>query len=202
MRQQWSRALLAALIWSLSAAAIAQEQKAPKAAPVPVLYRLTCWEVDDTTYHALRGQAKADPAKLKGRRIQEAELLTVSGEESLVHVGQKEPLVYYDARASRFNIQFVDIGFKLDVMWDGDTLEVRPELSDLQSLVTADESGRVARYPQTQVQICEATFTGVRLGDTYVISAAAGAAATAQVRVLDPTPKAKNLIMTLSLEAP
>ena len=202
MRQTWSRAILAALILSQSAAVTADEVKAAKSPAVPVLYRLTCWEVDDKTYQDLRGKAKVDAGALKGRRVQEAELLTISGVESLVHVGQKEPIMYYDPRASQFQVQFVDTGFKLDVKWDGDRLEVRPEVSDLQSMVISDESGRVARYPKTHVQICEATFSGVKLGDTYVISAAAGAGATTQVRVLDPTPKAKNLIMTLNLEAP
>lgn len=201
MRQCWSRTLLAALIWSQGSTVLAEEVKAPKSS-VPVLYRLTCWEVDDKTYQTLRGKAKVGSDEVKGRKIQEAELLTISNTESLLHVGQKEPITYYDPRASQFQIQYVDIGFKLDVNWDGDKLEVRPEVSDIESMVISDESGRVSRYPKTHVQICESSIRGARLGDTYVISTGAGTVAVSQVRVLDPAPKARNLVLTLSLEAP
>lgn len=202
MKLNWLWGVMALLMISSSGAGLAQEVQPKKATPVPVLYRLTCWEVDDAVYQALRGKAKVDLKAVQGRRVQEAELLSISGTDSLVHVGQKEPLVYYDSRASQFQIHFVDTGFKLDVNWDGDVLEVRPEVSDVQTMVVSDESGRIARYPKTHVQISEAYFSGVGLGETYLLSGAGGRAAVAQVRVLDPKPKAKNLILTLTLEAP
>lgn len=203
--KRWSRALLlAALLWNgpLPAAAQQDPDKAAKAPAVPVLFRLTCWEVDDKTYADLRGKARVDLKEVRGRRIQEAELLTTSGRDSLVHVGQKEPIIYYDPRASQFQVQHVDTGFKLDVEWDGDQLEVRPELSEIESMVISEDSGRVGRYPRTHVQISELVIRGVRLGHTYLIGAGAGAVATNLTRVLDPKPRAANLVLTLTLEAP
>ncbi len=202
MRKRWPQAMMSVLLCCLPMSILAQESKAGKSNPIPVLYRITCWEVDDKTYDALRGKAKVNPAEIKGRRIQEAELLTTSNTESLFHLGQKEPIIYYDPRASQFQVQFVDTGFKLDIEWDGNVLQARPEVGDIESVVLSEENGRIARYPQTHVQISEVFLPGVKLGDSYLIGSGSGTITKSQVRVLDPAPKFGNLVLVLSLEAP
>lgn len=91
---------------------------------------------------------------------------SLSGEESLIHIGDKYPIVYFDPRAGQFQVQYVDIGIKLDVTStvkaDGYVLiEVRPEVSTLLELINN-------QYPRTAVRIIE-TKMRVKDGDTIII---------------------------------
>lgn len=90
----------------------------------------------------------------------------LSGEESLIHIGDKYPIVYFDPRAGQFQVQYVDIGIKLDVTStvkaDGYVLiDVRPEVSTLLELINN-------QYPRTAVRIIE-TKMRVKDGDTIII---------------------------------
>lgn len=90
----------------------------------------------------------------------------ISGEESLIHIGDKYPIVYFDPRAGQFQVQYVDIGIKLDVTStvkaDGYVLiDVRPEVSTLLELINN-------QYPRTAVRIIE-TKMRVKDGDTIII---------------------------------
>jgi type II secretory pathway component GspD/PulD (secretin) len=91
---------------------------------------------------------------------------SLSGEESLIHIGDKYPIVYFDPRAGQFQVQYVDIGIKLDVTStvkaDGYVLiDVRPEVSTLLELINN-------QYPRTAVRIIE-TKMRVKDGDTIII---------------------------------
>jgi type IV pilus assembly protein PilQ len=74
--------------------------------------------------------------------------------------------VYFDPRAGQFQVQYVDIGIKLDVTStvkaDGYVLiDVRPEVSTLLELINN-------QYPRTAVRIIE-TKMRVKDGDTIII---------------------------------
>jgi len=91
---------------------------------------------------------------------------SLSGEEALIHIGDKYPIVYFDPRAGQFQVQYVDIGIKLDVTStvkaDGYVLiDVRPEVSTLLELINN-------QYPRTAVRIIE-TKMRVKDGDTIII---------------------------------
>ncbi len=91
---------------------------------------------------------------------------SLSGVESLIHIGDKYPIVYFDPRAGQFQVQYVDIGIKLDVKSevkaDGYVVvEVRPEVSTLLELINN-------QYPRTAVRIVETTMR-VKDGDTIII---------------------------------
>lgn len=93
-------------------------------------------------------------------------IASISGKPSLVHIGDKFPIVYFDPRAGQFQVQYVDIGVKLDVTStvkaDGYIMcEVRPEVSTLVELVNN-------QYPRTAVRIIETTMR-IKDGDTMVI---------------------------------
>ena len=93
-------------------------------------------------------------------------IASISGKASLVHIGDKFPIVYFDPRAGQFQVQYVDIGVKLDVTStvkaDGYVMcEVRPEVSTLVELVNN-------QYPRTAVRIIETTMR-IKDGDTMVI---------------------------------
>ncbi len=90
----------------------------------------------------------------------------LSGTESLIHIGDKYPIVYFDPRAGQFQVQYVDIGIKLDVTAnvkaDGYVvIDVRPEVSTLLELINN-------QYPRTAVRIVETTMR-VKDGDTIII---------------------------------
>jgi type II secretory pathway component HofQ len=91
---------------------------------------------------------------------------SISGKPSLIHIGDKFPIVYFDPRAGQFQVQYVDIGIKLDVTSkvksDGYVMiEVRPEVSTLIELVNN-------QYPRTAVRIVE-TNMRVKDGDTVIM---------------------------------
>lgn len=91
---------------------------------------------------------------------------SISGKESLIHIGDKYPIVYFDPRAGQFQVQYVDIGIKLDVKSDVKSdgyvvIEVRPEVSTLLELINN-------QYPRTAVRIIE-TNMRVKDGDTIIM---------------------------------
>lgn len=91
---------------------------------------------------------------------------SISGKESLIHVGDKYPIVYFDPRAGQFQVQYVDIGIKMDVTAtvksdDFVEVQVRPEVSTLLELINN-------QYPRTAVRIVESTMR-VKDGDTIII---------------------------------
>jgi len=93
-------------------------------------------------------------------------IATISGKESLIHIGDKFPIVYFDPRAGQFQVQYVDIGIKLDVnpqvKADGYIMcDLRPEVSTLVELVNN-------QYPRTAVRTVQ-TLMRVKDGDTVVI---------------------------------
>lgn len=90
----------------------------------------------------------------------------ISGKPSLIHIGDKFPIVYFDPRAGQFQVQYVDIGIKLDVKADvkGDgnvECELTPEVSTLVSLVNN-------QYPRTAVRRIQTTMR-VKDGETIVV---------------------------------
>ncbi|MGE0491806.1 MAG: secretin N-terminal domain-containing protein [Vulcanimicrobiota bacterium] len=91
---------------------------------------------------------------------------TRSGRDALIHIGDKFPIVYFDPRAGQFQVQYVDIGIKLDVKpeikADGFVLvDLRPEVSTLVELVNN-------QYPRTAVRTVN-TSMRVKDGDTIII---------------------------------
>lgn len=90
----------------------------------------------------------------------------ISGKPSLIHIGDKFPIVYFDPRAGQFQVQYVDIGIKLDVKADVKSdgnveCEITPEVSTLVSLVNN-------QYPRTAVRRIQ-TIMRVKDGETIVV---------------------------------
>lgn len=93
-------------------------------------------------------------------------IAALSGVAALIHIGDKFPIVYFDPRAGQFQVQYVDIGIKLDVTStvkaDGYVMvKVRPEVSTLIELVNN-------QYPRTAVRVIE-TEMRVKDGDTIIM---------------------------------
>jgi len=91
---------------------------------------------------------------------------TIAGKPGLIHIGDKFPIVYFDPRAGQFQVQYVDIGIKLDVKVDikGDgniEADLNPEVSTLVGLVNN-------QYPRTTVRRVQ-TVMRIKDGDTIVL---------------------------------
>jgi type II secretory pathway component GspD/PulD (secretin) len=109
------------------------------------------------SYLVVQGEAKV----LAAPRV-----ATQSGKDALIHIGDKFPIVYFDPRAGQFQVQYVDIGIKLDVRPDIKTdgfilVDLRPEVSTLVELVNN-------QYPRTAVRTVN-TSMRVKDGDTIII---------------------------------
>lgn len=89
-----------------------------------------------------------------------------SGTEAQIHIGDKFPIVYFDPRAGQFQVNYVDIGIKLDVTatvkQDGYVLcKILPEVSTLVELVNN-------QYPRTAVRKVT-TDARIKDGETLVL---------------------------------
>ncbi len=89
-----------------------------------------------------------------------------SGTEAQIHIGDKFPIVYFDPRAGQFQVNYVDIGIKLDVTanvkQDGYVVcKILPEVSTLVELVNN-------QYPRTAVRKVT-TDARIRDGETLVL---------------------------------
>lgn len=90
-----------------------------------------------------------------------------SGEEASVHIGEKYPIVYYDPRAGQYQVQYQDIGTKVQltprVLPDGYVeLKINPDISNLLDLVNQ-------QYPRTANRTANVTLR-VKDGDTMVLA--------------------------------
>lgn len=93
-------------------------------------------------------------------------IATQSGEEAEVYVGQRYPIVFYDPRAGQFQVQYVDIGTRLEakpeVKDDGHIIvEVTPTTSSAGALVNN-------QYPITYERTAKSKVR-VKDGDTIVL---------------------------------
>lgn len=89
-----------------------------------------------------------------------------SGTEAQIHIGDKFPIVYFDPRAGQFQVNYVDIGIKLDVTAnvkkDGYVVcKILPEVSTLVELVNN-------QYPRTAVRKVT-TDARIKDGETLVL---------------------------------
>ena len=89
-----------------------------------------------------------------------------SGTEAQIHIGDKFPIVYFDPRAGQFQVNYVDIGIKLDVTanvkQDGYVIcKILPEVSTLVELVNN-------QYPRTAVRKVT-TDARIKDGETLVL---------------------------------
>jgi type IV pilus secretin PilQ/predicted competence protein len=89
-----------------------------------------------------------------------------SGTEAQIHIGDKFPIVYFDPRAGQFQVNYVDIGIKLDVTAnvkaDGYVIcKILPEVSTLVELVNN-------QYPRTAVRKVT-TDARIKDGETLVL---------------------------------
>jgi hypothetical protein len=152
-----------------------------------VVYHLDLVQMTDEAAAQFNGKERFAKGFQPGAGMQvvaETDLMSMTNKESLVHLGNKNPIMYYDPRASQFQVQYVDVGMKLDVKGnergnDEFDLDVRPEISVLEKTRTASSSiaATPAAYPQTEVFTAQLYATHVHFGEAILLSRVQGPAA-------------------------
>ncbi|MDO5296098.1 MAG: secretin N-terminal domain-containing protein [bacterium] len=101
-----------------------------------------------------------------GKVLASPRVATQSGEQAKIHVGDKYPIVFYDSHAGQFQVNYVDIGTKInvkpEVKTDGYILvDIEPNVSSLVELINN-------QYPRTAERTIK-TKMRVKDGDTIVL---------------------------------
>jgi len=98
--------------------------------------------------------------------VAQPRVVTLSGKQATVLIGTKFPIVFFDPRAGQFQVQYVDIGVKLQVkpvvMSDGYVqMEIQPDVSQFIALINN-------QFPETATRQANITCR-VKDGDTLVL---------------------------------
>lgn len=198
-------ALLLSMVVTTSCFAAAESNSTPKPEPerIPLVVKFQLVQIDDGQAQKLRG-LRTTNSNIRGTVLNEMEMLTSTDLESLVMIGDKWPIIYFDPRAQQFQVQYVDVGAKLDVKvklaaQGNFDLEIRPETSNV---LEVKNEGELRTYPQTNVLICETRYQSLKPGETLLFGHFRSGTATRflQREGLPTTPS--NLIYTLKVERP
>lgn len=158
-------------------------------------------------------------AKLKGelsgilssdsrvRVLTSNEVLFQVGKPCLVHLGTKYAISYFDPRSSQFQVQYVDIGSKLDVHCKsetagGYTVDVNPETSTFvksRGLTT----GTGANYPETSVLRSQVRLSGIQLHQSWLIGTISNTEAKSWLAASGiSSSESQSLVYILTMEKP
>ncbi len=206
-RFQWM-AVVGLLITLIPQAWAEEPVKTAKAAKlVPVVYHIEMMEVSDQTWAKLQKSPGPSKNKVEGKLLQSADLMAVTGVDAVTLLGHKVPITYYDPRATQFQVQFVDIGFKVDVVCRSVEANVfsvtsRHEFSTMTGVRTEGEGAQTTSYPETLVFISATKIPSMSIGETVVLGKATGPSVARQLAKLGRPVTSKNIIATLRLERP
>ena len=101
-----------------------------------------------------------------GKVLASPRVATQSGEQAKIHVGDKYPIVFYDSHAGQDQVNYVDIGTKVNVKPEVKTdgyviVDIEPNVSSLLDLINN-------QYPRTAERTIK-TKMRVKDGDTIVL---------------------------------
>ncbi|MBN9414158.1 MAG: hypothetical protein J0I12_01910 [Candidatus Eremiobacteraeota bacterium] len=183
------------LLLGLGGLAWAEPDKKDTGKKEPIMMRLQAVQVSDAVAQDWDGDWRLKAADLQEdgvRVLQTTEVVGMTGRECSVFVGRKNHIVYYDARATQFQIQYVDVGAKLNcqckLVGDRITAQVYTELSSLEKNVNDGK----ASFPQTLTLNAHADTPGFVYGDRVLVGTVHGVEARHYLEVLGGSPSAKN----------
>ena len=187
----------------LSSTCFAQGKTKTPESQIPIVVKFNLLQMSDAQMERLEGKESL-PEGLGGKDIASLELLTLTGEPSLLHLGEKWPIVYYDPRAEQFQVQYVDTGLKLDITVKSNEngtfrMSVRPETSFLNSVRGSSEDGS---YPLTDVYTLQTKKERLVWDEAIVLGSRRGPYFKAWLERLGLAGLSPNLVYTLRLERP
>ena len=204
MKKRQAIALLIA-VFMVMVSAQAEETKS-KNRGAPLLATLNIIQVSDSQLEKLDGVQKTNSG-IQGKVLQSLELMTVQDMPSLLMLGEKWPIIYFDHRAEQFQIQYVDIGGKLDMTcrpaganaWN---VEIRPEASALNEIDLPGDPRDLEVYPKTTVLIAETHIKNLKFGETSIFAKITGRAARSYLEAMGLPSSNPNVLYTFRLERP
>ena len=113
-KQSALMALLLACFLVLAVPASAQSKTDSSGEQIPLVVKFKLLQMSDAQMRSIldKDVFSREPS---GKTLHTLEVLTISKTPSLLHLGAKWPIIYYDPRAEQFQIQYVDTGIKLDL---------------------------------------------------------------------------------------
>ncbi|MDQ7826991.1 MAG: hypothetical protein RDV48_29615 [Candidatus Eremiobacteraeota bacterium] len=98
-----------------------------------------------------------------------------NGQDTMASIGHKFPLTYFDSKNSYYQIIFVDVGMKFaikPVITSGGRIDVgmKSDISSIEDYRQEIERDTVFYYPSTKNSSAELSFSGLRNGETLIIS--------------------------------
>lgn len=168
-------------------------------APVQLLARLDVVALGAEAVRGLEGHARL-PAGLLARMVasgqmrmlQSAEVLTVTGVDSQILIGRKNPFVYYDPKVAQFQVQYIDTGVKMWIRAKANPrgsldLDVSTDVAPLEATRTQPDPTGVSAFPQVDVMLSRATVTGIPFGEGLILVRAHGQTASTLMTLLGVT---------------
>lgn len=172
----------------------------------PIVMRLEAVQVSDEMAHEWKQgwRIKASDLEEDGvHRLQTTEVVGITDRECSVFVGRKNHIVYYDPRASQFQVQYVDVGAKLDCKCKTSpsgklSATVYTELSWLEKNLNDGK----ASYPETITLKSQLDSPAFEFGERVLVGNVQGAEAQHYLQVLGGSSGAKNdnVYFVLSVE--
>jgi len=193
------------VLLSLSALAWAEPAK-DTGKKEPIVMRLEAVQVSDELANEWKKgwRLKASALEEAGvHRLQTTEVVGITGRECSTFIGRKNHVIYYDPRASQFQVQYVDVGAKLNCQckWVADGKLTAAVYSELSWLEKNLNDGK-ASYPETitlKSQIDSPVFS---YGERVLVGNVQGSEAQHYLQVLGASSGAKNdnVYFVLSVE--
>ena len=190
---------------------LGQKKGPPVGDPEPVVVRAELIQLSDEGAARLESQSRVPSGfwdrPERGRVLQSLELMLVTQQDGLLVFGHKSPIIYYDARATQFQVQYVDTGVKLDVKVEAEgegtyKLEARAEFSRIERMRTFGAAPAQATYPQVQVIIPNTSLSQVRPGESYIVSRTDETAARGWLQSQGLSGGADRLVVVVTLLQP
>lgn len=199
-KQLASIALLLGLVLTLVLQASAQDNN-PQSS-VPIVAKFGLYQLSDAQMKKVKDSRVV--TKPVGKKLHGMELLTRTEAACLLHLGSKWPIVYYDPRAEQFQVQYVDIGMKLDLTIKGEregvfNVNIRPETSTMKKLLA---KGELSAYPETFPFVIESRMPGMAWDQTVVLGYVSGLSARTFLSNEGLDTQNDNIVYTLRLERP
>lgn len=168
--------------------------------------RLEAVQLSDEVAHEWKQGWKIKAADLDESgvyRLQTTEVVGVTERDCQAFVGRKNPIVYYDARGTQFQVQYVDVGAKLDckckILPTGKlSAKLYTELSWLEKNLNDGK----ASYPETIVLKSQVDSPPFEFGERLLVGNVQGVEAQHYLKVLGASSGAKNdnVYFVLSVE--
>jgi hypothetical protein len=189
---------LGALAWA--------EPDAKEVKKEAIVMRLEAVQVSDQVARQWKegGALKSDALEDDGvRLLQTTEVSGLLDNECVTFIGRKNPIVYYDPRATQFQVQYVDIGAKLNCLCkSAPPGHIKAQLYTELSLLDRNVLNGGASYPGTAVFKQSVEVPPFDYGDHVVVGTVQGSEAQHYLQLLGASnsPKNDNVYFVLSVE--